>query len=529
MYVYLNNTMRKNLTILLYILAFIRLVLPFFLQDSYYQPHRDEFLYLAEGRHLAWGYMEVPPLLSVFAALTHLLGDGVFWIKLWPSLFGSLTFVLVGKIVLSLGGRSFALVLSWLPFVVDVYMRLFFLFQPNFLEVFFWTAIGYCVVRWIQSGRIAWLYGLGVSIGLGMMSKYSVAFYTVSVLAGLAISRHRGIYRNRHFYFALVLAGLIFLPNALWQYAHNFPVVKHMNELQATQLHYIKPGEFVVGQLLMNLPCVYVWIGGLMFTVRNAAGKPYRALAWAYAGVITLLVVLHGKDYYALGAYPILFAFGAYRIEWLTAGATGRPSPGGKWIRGLLMTASVAVGLWALPLIIPMAKPETLAHYYHTAKLDRGKGFKWEDQQYHPLPQDYGDMMGWKELAMKAGAVWASLPAAERDSTIIFAPSYCTAGALNYYRKEAGLPEVYSDNASFLFWLPEKFPYRHWLRICHHMPDADDTVFRQFGSVTIKDSLVMPYFRESGMRFIFFENGNDSLQPMAERSVARDKANFIRN
>jgi len=54
--------MQKKLTTLLYILAIVRLVLPFFLQSSYYQPHRDEFLYLAEGRHLAWGYMEVPPL-----------------------------------------------------------------------------------------------------------------------------------------------------------------------------------------------------------------------------------------------------------------------------------------------------------------------------------------------------------------------------------------------------------------------------------------------------------------------------------
>jgi hypothetical protein len=110
--------MRKNLTLLLYILAAIKLALPFFLQDGYYQPHRDEFLYLAEGQHMAWGYMEVPPLLSVFAALTHLLGNGLFWIKLWPALFGALTFLMVGRIVLSLGGRSFALVLSWLPFVL---------------------------------------------------------------------------------------------------------------------------------------------------------------------------------------------------------------------------------------------------------------------------------------------------------------------------------------------------------------------------------------------------------------------------
>ena len=135
---------RKNqLQNILYLLAFIKLVVPFFLQNSFYQPHRDEFLYLAEAHHMAWGFMEIPPLLSVFAWMTNFLGDGMFWIKIWPSLFGALTFLLVGKIILSLGGKMFALILGWLPFMLDGYMRLFFLFQPNFLEVFFWTMHGF--------------------------------------------------------------------------------------------------------------------------------------------------------------------------------------------------------------------------------------------------------------------------------------------------------------------------------------------------------------------------------------------------
>src|SRR5256885_1141745 len=125
----------------LYILAFIKLILPFLLQSSLYEPHRDEFLYLAEGNHMAWGFMEVPPLLSVFAWFTNVFSHEMFWMKFWPSLFGSLTYIIVGKIILSLGGRSFAIFLAFLPFVFSVYLRLFYLFQPNFLEVFFWTML----------------------------------------------------------------------------------------------------------------------------------------------------------------------------------------------------------------------------------------------------------------------------------------------------------------------------------------------------------------------------------------------------
>jgi hypothetical protein len=69
------------------------LVLPFILQHPVYESHRDEFLYLAEGRHLAFGYRKVPPLLSVFAWLARLFGAGLFWIKIWPALFGALNFL----------------------------------------------------------------------------------------------------------------------------------------------------------------------------------------------------------------------------------------------------------------------------------------------------------------------------------------------------------------------------------------------------------------------------------------------------
>ncbi len=73
------------------ILSLIKFLLPFLLQHPVYELHRDEYLYLAQGLHPAWGFMEVPPLLAVFAKATQLLGAGFFWVKFWPSLFGALT------------------------------------------------------------------------------------------------------------------------------------------------------------------------------------------------------------------------------------------------------------------------------------------------------------------------------------------------------------------------------------------------------------------------------------------------------
>ena len=263
---------------LIYLLAIIKFVLPYLLQNSYYEPHRDEFLYLAQGHHLAWGFVEVPPMLSIFAWLTHLFGDGMFWIKFWPNMFGVLTFMVSAKIIQKLGGGLFAIFLVFLPFVFGVYLRLFFLFQPNTPEVFFWTMIAYSVLRYIQTEKNKYLYFLGVSIGLGMLSKYSVAIFTVSILLGLLFTRQRKIFANKHLYYAGLIALLIFLPTILWEYNHHFPIVVHMKELTRTQLQYVSPKSFLIDQLLMNLPCVFIWLAGLYFTAFSHKGKKIQSI-----------------------------------------------------------------------------------------------------------------------------------------------------------------------------------------------------------------------------------------------------------
>ena len=393
--------------------------------------------------------------------------------------------------------------------------------MPNFLDVFFWTLIAFSIIRFIQTQQNKWLYWFGVAVGLGMMSKYSVAFYTASILAGILLTKHRKIFVNKHFYYASLIALLIFLPNIIWQYNHRFPVITHMDELQQEQLKYNSALGFIISQLMMNLPCVFIWVAGLVCVIFSEQRKLYRVFAWTYLFVIALLIVLRGKDYYALGAYTVLFAFGGYYLEKITMLRW-------KWTRYAMITFAVAFGLFAMPLIMPLAKPETLVKYYERTGLNKTGSFKWEDQQMHPLPQDFADMMGWKEMAMKTGAVYNSLPPEEKAKTFVYCRGYFSAGALNYYRKEAGLPEVFSDNASFLFWMPDNYDVKNLILVGHDMPNKDDIVFQQFEKVTVKDSIIMPLFRENGMKIILFENGNDSLNSIITRGVAKLKSKFMR-
>lgn len=506
---------------LLFVLAGIQLVLPFFLQSSIYEPHRDEFLYLAEARHLAWGYLEAPPLLSLFGWISNYFGGGMFWIKIWPALFGCFTFLLAGKIIIQLGGKTLAIVLGWLPFVLDGYLRLFYLFQPNFLEVFFYTAIGFCWFQWIGTENRKWIYISGIALGLGFLSKDSVLFYAIGITVGVLLTQQRKLFTQPTVYIAAIIGFLIFLPNLFWQYTHRFPVMHHMQVLEQSQLVHIGHKDFLMGQLIMNLPCFYIWLTGLIWVFFSPTGKKFRLFGWAYLTVITLLLLLHGKDYYALGLYPVLFAFGGYAIEQFMQSHA-------RWIKYPALAFPVLLGLFALPLLLPVASPKKLAAYYSRTHLNKTSLFQWEDQQMHPLPQDFADMTGWKSTTAKLAHFYNSLSATEKTNTLIYCRNYAFAGAMNYYGHQYHLPEVYSDNASFLLWMPNHYHIQHILLVGKRMPDITDTVFQLFEKHTVVDSLNNPLARENGTKIIFFQNGNQQLNPWIEKRIAQLKAPYYR-
>ena len=501
---------------LLYCLALLKIIIPYLLQNPVYEPHRDEFLYLAEGHHLAFGFMEVPPMLSIFAWLTHLFGDGMFWIKLWPSLFGAATFIIAGKIIQSLGGRSFAFILLFFAFLFGAYLRMFFLFQPNAPEIFFWTLIAYSFIRFIETKQNKFLYLFGISVGLGMLSKYSVAFYTVSILLGLLCTKHRTVFLNKHFWYASLIGFIIFLPNLIWQYQNNFPVIVHMNELQQTQLKYINPSGFLGDQLLMWLPCFFVWLTGLIYALFS---KQYRFISLAYLFVIILLLIGHGKSYYAAGVYPPLFAFGATALEKFTASKR-------KYLRYTFIIFALGFGLFSVPILLPVLQPKPLADLYVKMNTAKTGALKWEDLKDHPLPQDFSDMLGWEEMTQKTAKAYNMLNDSEKKNTTIFCDNYGMAGAVNYYAPKYNLPQAYSDNASFLYWIPADMHMKNFVLVTDDPDEKQHDFAKGFQSITIIDSVTSTYARERGDYIYLFKGADANFEKFFKEKIAKDKAEF---
>jgi 4-amino-4-deoxy-L-arabinose transferase-like glycosyltransferase len=506
----------KSLNRFLYFLALVKFVLPYLLQNGTYEPHRDELLYLAEGSHPAFGYMEVPPMIFIFAWLTQHLGNSIFWIKFWPSLMGGLNLILVGRMVISLGGRGFALFLIFCSFFLTGFLRVHFLFQPNAFEVFFYSLIAFGLIRFIQSNENKWLYVAGLGAGLGLLSKYSVTFYLISLLPALLLTRQRRIFLNRHFYLALGLAFLIFLPNLVWQYINHFPVIYHMKELSSTQLQFVPISVFLIEQLLMFLPCCFIWVIGFFYLLLNKKMRPFIFLCWAYLGVIAILLWFHGKSYYSLGLYPILFGFGSLAIEqW----AVGRR----YYLRRVITLIITISGIYFLFIGIPIFGPEKLAAFYQSTHANGTGLLRWEDQRDHSLPQDFADMLGWDEMARIAANAYHSMDSSQRANTIIFCDNYGMAGAINFYRKKYQLPEAYSDNASFLYWIPDSIKYQNLVLLTTDPDEMKHAFILEFEHASVAGRVMNPYAREYGTQVILLTGASDKFRRFFHDKLVKDR------
>lgn len=468
-----------------------------------YGLHRDEYLYLDMGRHLAWGYKEIPPLLAPLAALSRALGTSGYAVRLFPALFGAATVGLAGLIVRALRGGWFATLTAGLAVgILPVLLVMHHLFQPNFLDVFCWTLYGYLLVRLIHEQQPRWLLWLGVAMGLGMLAKYSTAFYGLALVPAVLLSPGlRPWLFTRWTTLALGAALLLFLPNLAWQATHHWPVVGHMNKLQETQLGNVNPLDFLLDQVGMTLPGVLLWMAGLAFTFTRA-GRPYQVLSLTFVFLIGMMLLTHGKNYYTAGIYPPLIALGAVALERWLAGQSILKIVGRTTLLFLIPLTVVRL----FPVLVPIFPLPQLATYVRKLVRERPQFegvVRWEDGQLHDLPQDVADMRGWPEYAPLAAKALARLSPAERAHCLLYGDNYGQAGAANWYGPQYGLPVCHSLNGSYSLWMPDSLgPIQAVIYL--NEGALDDKMAPRFRHTEIIGVVQDPYARTRGAEVVLY-------------------------
>jgi hypothetical protein len=235
---------------ILLLLIIIKLILQVVVVNPVYELHRDEFLYLNQADHLAFGYICVPPFTAFISKIIYLLGGSIFWIRFFPALFGALTIIFTWLIVESAGGSLFSRIVAGSALVFSILARMNILYQPNSFDILTWTIIFYFLIKFIQSDKTKWLWYLSLIIAVGFYNKYNLIFLIAGLAIGLLLTYQRKIIINPTFWKALIVALILLSPNIIWQIQNHFPVFQHMKVLKHNQLDNNTSIGFLRSQLM---------------------------------------------------------------------------------------------------------------------------------------------------------------------------------------------------------------------------------------------------------------------------------------
>jgi len=392
---------------------------------------QDELYFIEAGRHLAFGYVDQPPLAPLLTRITGILGVSPTAVRIVPALAGGAVVILAAKFAALFGAGRFGRVLAALATAcAPVVFALAHLGITEPLDLLAWAVVLLCVATAVLRDRPRLWLGAGVAAGLGLEDNNLMLLLLAGLAAGLLLSRYRGVLRTRWPWLGATIAAVIWLPNVLWQATHGWPELAMAAALHQQNTSLADYVSGVPVQLLYaGLFAVPLLIAGF---VRLWREPELRFLAIT----ATLLIVyvaawVPGKVYYSEGTAPAVLAAGAVAAErWI---ARGRRQRLRYWLAVAAPVLSMAI---AIQTILPIVPPRDL---HDIANLDT---------------VTTADTFGWPQLTHAIAAQDAALARAGQAPTSIFTGNYGEAGALDVLGSAGHLPPVLSGQNNFWIWGP---------------------------------------------------------------------------
>jgi len=428
---------RPDIAVLLGIAATVTFV--HLLTNNRYGFHRDELQFLSDALHLDWGFVAYPPLTPfVERAGLGILGVSLVGLRLFSVIAQALAVFVTGLMAGELGGgrtaqftAALTIALSPLPLFEGTE------FQYSSFDYLWWVLTAYFVIRLLKTENPRWCLAIGSTVGIGLMTKYTMLFFVTGILGGFLLTRARRFFGSPWFWGGIAVALLICLPNLVWQMRHGFISFHFLRHIHARDVAEGRANGFVRYQFLIctNLFAVPLWIAGLLCFLLD---RRFRVLAWMYLIPLTLFFLGKGRGYYVAAAYPMLIAMGAAAAErWVASlSRLWRRTVEAAFFAGL-----VACGLFACAVVLPLASSGSL------------KAFALKKNG------DLREEIGWNELVKTVAGIRDSLPPEQQADVGVLAGNYGETGAIEILGRPYHLPAPISmTNSAWLRGYPAPPP-----------------------------------------------------------------------
>lgn len=395
---------------------------------SRYGYHRDELYFRVAGHHLAWGYVDQPPLTPVLARVgVAVFGDSALGLRVIPALVAACTVVVAGLLARELrSGRGGQVLAAAAVAVTAMILQADHSLSTPTTDILLWLVIATILARLLAEENPRWFLPLGVVVGVAMLNKYTVLLLVVSVTIALGLVGPRAVLRSPWVAAGAVVALGVVFPNLLWQWHHDFPMLSVASGIggdDGVQNRLVLvPMQF----LIVGPPMAVICAVGLHRLVRDPALGFARCLGLAYPMAVCLLMIVGGKFYYAFGLLAVLLVAGAQPVvDWAR----------GRLRTGVVVAAVVLTGVVDGLLMLPLLPVESAT-------------------VSNAVNPEQGAQIGWPELVAAVRVGWDAVPAVQRGTATIVTANYGEAGAIDRFGPEVDLPRAYSGHMSFYEWGP---------------------------------------------------------------------------
>ena len=390
--------------------------------------HRDELYFIEAGHHLAWGYVDQPPLTPLLGHISQsVFGASPRALRVPSVLVGMALVVLSASLCRHFGGTSRARILAAVcSAVAAVLLAVTHILSTTTFDVLAWVLVLVLVTRLLQGADPRLWVVVGLVVGIGLLNKHLVLFLVASLGVGILIGRRSDVLRSKWLLVGAALALLIWSPNLIWQATHGWPQID-MARAIAREDGTENRAELIPLQLLLLGPLLLpIWGAGLLWLWRSDETKALRPLAFTYPVLLVAVFIGAGKSYYVAPILLVYLAAGCVVVDrWMT-------KPRRVIAVGALVSVSaVTSAIIALPLL-----PVNDVGGSPVAALN----------------DDALETIGWPEFTAVVADVIETLPSEQRASAILFTSNYGEAGAIDHLGGAFGLPRAYSGHNSYSDW-----------------------------------------------------------------------------